>query len=519
MKSVAFAALLSLATASLVAQDTVKTRYYLPKTTLTVTGTVTTKNEFVENQGQVSTKPTSETSQIGINLAVMPDPSNPYDLVTESALLAKTTTTIDLASTGLLAGVNTKSEGQLGTIVRNIFSAAVSLATMAAGRSAAGLLNAKESPAEKLYAVEAQDAAQRRSALKAAVNKATSELVAEETKLIGATTAEGRKSARERLDQLQVSVKELRAELSLADAAFGAWKSRKEDATEKPLNLMFDVDLLPADQAVRSLAEAAGNPAQAAVEDAAGVFKPTLEKVRLIVTQDRAPLTAPAIPAPGHVVAATERITYRQVRPAIISIYAVNADYKPILVKRTVEIVVDRSAPALEFPVFSSKWTTKSIGVTFTGAVPTKVTTEIGSSAAAVSDTVKNLPADYLASLKAGNEITSEQAKVQANAIQSRIDQLKQQKALNEQKVATGESLDMANLKQQSDRIDAEIALLDKQRAQAAAQTTGADLAAMTTQKQILDLQNSLLDAQKKQLELQQALDDLRKKISGGGGL
>src|SRR4030095_13188789 len=235
---------------------------------------------------------------------------------------------------------------------------------------------------------------------------------------------------------------------------------------------------------------------------------------RLVLTQP-----APVPDVKGEAVTAdlfSPSIYYRGVRPVQIAVYTLSPTNKPRLAKQSLEFVVGRRSPTMAYVVQNSKWANKSLGVTFTDGLLTKVSSENESELAGAAEALRGLPAEYLAAIKQANEIVSEQNKLDSSGIQRQIDDLKKQKELTETRITSGETANLAAMKTESDRLEAELKLLNSQRNLAVGQAIPQDQTALSAQVQIIKLQNDLAEAQVKQLQLQQQLDELRQKMGGG---
>ena len=497
----------------------VKTGYFLSKSIVTLTATVTTKSTFPADPRQGMTPAGSvETSQVVVTLSSVADPDMPLILSSDAALLAKNTITVELTGAGLLASVNLKSEGALGGIVKNIFGAVVSLT-----KAAAGLRMSTATSPEQKYEVDQAEPAKRRNDLKTAIRTTTTSIFETEKMAIAAKTPEERKALKSRVADLQDSLENLRAHLLLADAHFAAWKARMEDAKDQRVEHAVDVDDLPDDTGIVELASSADpNILLDAVVAAACTFDGLVKKgcafgeivkqTRVVITQSsKIPDVKSETAKPGD---ASSGVFYRAVRPATIAVYLLNGNNKPVLSKRSVEFVTGRRSPLMSLALSNSKWSTKSLGATFTGGALTKITSELGSELAGAAETLRGIPTEYLAAIKQAGEIVTERNKLDAAGVQAQIDELKKQKELTETRIATGESADLAAMQAQTARLDAELKLLTSRRALAGSQTVG-DQATLALQVQMIKLQNDLVEAQVKQLQLQQQLEELRKKVGG----
>lgn len=497
----------------------VRTNYFLPKSIVTLAATVTTKNTFPDDPGRdMAPRGHVETNGVTVSLSNVPDPGWPLVLLSEPALLSKNTVSVEVSPTGLLTAVNARSEGLLGSIVKNVFGAIVSLS-----KAAAGLRMSTATDAEKKYERDERARSARRSELREQIARATTLIIELEKRLIAAEKAEERRGLRSRIDDVQRAVTDLRSELLLGDAHFSAWKARMEDAREERIEHIENVDDLPDDGPVQRLA-ANGDDSigieevkrAACTRDGVEIkncaFGSVVERSRVIVTQASAAREPDVKPAtePGK---SSTTIFFRGLRPAQLSVYMLNASNKPVLTKRTFELVMGRRSAILSLPVYNSKWSTKSLGAIFTNGALTKVTTETGSEIAGAAEALRGIPAEYLAAVKQANEIISEDSKLRLAGVQAQIDELKKRKELIEAQVAGGESGDLVAMQAETARLDAELRLLTSQRAITAAQGPASADAAISLQ--MLKLQNDLAEAQVKQLQLQQQLEEVRKKLGG----
>lgn len=485
----------------------VRTSYFLPKSVISVSGTITTKNTFpgVATDGMIQGG-SVDFGQLSIALTTVPDPAMPLVLLSESALLSKNTLSVELTSGGVLSAVNIKSEGMLGGIVKNIFGAAVSIAKVAGG-----LLMSSQPVAEQMYEREHSNEAKRRAQLKLAIQDATARLIDVEAKAVAEDKELARKALKERISSLKDSLANLREQLALADAHYAAWKSRLEDAKERRIEHLFDVDELPVDEPVRALAASTTGVTLDQVTKAAGEFAAITKETRVIVTQGTAVAKNTTV-APNT---ASAGVTYRSVRPVVLSIYMLDGLNRPVLSKQSLEFVTGAASPIASIAVHNAKWSTKSVGLVFTNGTLTKLSSEAGSELAGAAEAIRGVPAEYLGTLKQANEIIAERNKLGVSGLQGQIDELKKQKELTEARIASGESGDLAAMQAETARLDAELKLLTSQRALAGSQGVGADSASLTLLVQITKLQNDLAEAQMKQIELQQKLEELRRKTGG----
>lgn len=501
-----FVATLLLRAESAPAQD-VSTKYFLSKSVVTVSGLVTTKATFPSDPAKGMIPGGSvETSQVAVTFTTVPDQSMPLVLLSGTALLSKNTVSIELTSSGMLAAVNAKSEGVLGTLVKNLFGAAVTIAKVAGG-----ILMSTISDAEKKYATDHSSESARRESLKKAIQDATSKLIEVEAKAVAEDAEAPRKVLRERVEGLKQSLANLRAEWLLADAHYTAWKSRMEDAKDRRFEYVFDVDDLPGDDGVRSLSETAGPISVKQLQDAAGSLAKTAVDARILLTQGNVLAKNTEVKAGT----ASSAISFRTVRPVVLSIYLIDGTNKPVLSKRSLEFVTGSSSSVTSMPVHNAKWSTKSVGLTFSSGVLTKLTTETGSELAGATDAIRGLPAEYLGALKQANEIITENNKLSLSGVVAQIDELKKHKELIEARIASGEAADLATMQAETARLDAELKLLNSQRGFVAGQGIGADTSSLTLQVQLIKLQNDLAEAQVKQLNLQRELEELRRKAGG----
>lgn len=498
----------------------VKTRYFLPKSVVTLTATVTTKNTFpADPKAGMTIGGRIETTNPSVTLATVADPAWPLALSSETALLSKNTVSVEVSAAGLLSSVNAKSEGVLGNVIKNVFGAVVSLT-----RGAAGIRMSAATDAENKYESDLPTHAKRRAEIKEYIGKATDQVLELEKKIISVDKHDERRALRLRVFDLQDALSDLRAELLLADAHFAAWKARMESAREARVEHVEDADDLPDDSGVAALAASKDKELMidAVVNAACTSFGVTtkgcpygeiVRQTRVVVTQ--VPLSVePDVrldAKPGQI---SPAIFYRTLRPIALSVYLLDGGNKPVRSRRSVEFVTGRRSPLMSVAVQNSKWSLKSIGVTFTNGALTKVTNETGSEIAGAAEALRGLPTEYLAAVKQANEIVSEDSKLKLAGVTAQIDQLKKQKELIEAQVVSGESGDLASMQAQTVRLDAELKLLTSQRALAGAQGPGASDTALAVQ--MLTLQNALADAQLKQLQLQQQLEELRKKLGGG---
>ena len=478
--------LLLASTSPVAAQSPIDTLYFLPKTVVTISGTVSSKNNFTKD-GLVRI---SEPGPATITTGVVADPSAYYYYRTDSKLLSKNSFTLELSEGGIISGVNSVSESQLGSILRNIVGIVTGLAKIGAG-----VAFAASSPAEDLYRGDFPELAKRRVMLKTAIDTMLDKMIALQRKLVDEADPKRRAALRDDIADVQKALSTLRVEADGSDAHFAAWKARAEDAQQQSYQWIIDSDdLLPQ-------AAIPGKQLSELEKLASTQMRDVIQKLRVIVSLELPPLPTSASPQlGGH----SDLLYHRVVTPSIIRLYRIRPNDSLELVTHTALPVFSKTSTVSALPSPDAKWSKRTLTATFADGALTKVSAETSSELAAATEALRGLPGDYLSSLKQANEVAAEQRTLSLQSIDNRIEQLKKQKELAEAALAQRQIVSVGSAKSTIVELETQIKLLETQRAFSDAQGSAAD-------RNAVRLENEMAKLQLEQAELRRKLDALER--------
>lgn len=472
----------------------VSTLYYLPKSILLVSGTVTTRQAF----GPDGTLAVSEPGAASVALGVGTDAAAYYYLSADAKRLSKATVALELSGAGIPTSVNATSEGQAGVILKNIAGLIGGLAARAGGLSFSA-----SSPADAAYERQYPEEGKLRASIKASLSTLTATSVDLQTTMAAEVDAAKRKVLTERLADIRNGIAQLRADGEVSDTHFNAWRTRIEDKQEQVYQWVVDVDGLPLDSEVtgRTLAQ---------IKQTAGgrAITPIIDTLRIVLTRTPVVVAAAAGAAVPKAGETSSSLYYRPASPMILSVYRLTADDRLQLVKQSVESVLSSSTPVATLPAPDTRWSTRTIAATFTAGALTKVTNTAASELAGATDALRGLSGDYLAGVRQSNEIAAEQQKAANQSMDAEIARLQKEKALVEARVAQQQALSLGPAKAEIESLETQIKTLTTQRTLADTQTGAAE-------RDIIRLQNALTTLQIEQATLRQKLDALEK---GGPG-
>jgi hypothetical protein len=483
------------------AQEVVPISYRLPTSMLLIKATSTTQKVF---QADGTLKEDRSLSGVTFSLFLAVDTASRTMTVSPKAL-AKTNTKITLSADGLLAGVNSTSEGQLGPIVRNIFGIALS----AAG-AGMGIPIANRDPAELLYELEHGESAAIRRSLRAAIKASVERTATAAAELSGAKDEATAKALMAEMDRLRRSTDILRKEEQNVALHYAAWRSRKQDKQDKVIEILTPVDDLPLDSTVKDAATSALTMKMLGAGDATGCDnKKTavtlasrmtcdLGVILTRVEEDPPPTAEP--PVSGPIVA------YRLARPVRLRLYEAELG-KPIRhIRDTIESVVGRRSALATLALPTTKWSKRTLEATFTSGALTSMSLESSSAVADATDALNKVSGDYLASLKQMNEIDAERRKAAGAVLEQKLNDLKKQKEIEESRIALDQALASEDAKGRLAAVEAEAKLLEAQRNALVGSALVGRIEQSSAEVQILKMQNEALKARIEELELRRKL-------------
>jgi hypothetical protein len=476
----------------------VSVKYRLPKSVLVVKGTIASKMVF-KSTGGMEAK--SEPTGVSATLVTSTEAST-RDLVLEASALAKTDTKVTLTEQGGLTGLTRVSEGQLGTIIKNIFGTIVSVAALASGVPIAAT-----DPAEDQYQDEFAERAALRRETRANIALTVKQMVALGASLANESDPAKVKPMRERLEVLDRSLKLLRREGDLQDTHFSTWKTRKEAASEQAVEYVVDVDDLPADSVFPSGVPIDPNKLTEAAKALATITK----QLRIVITRvEPEPTPGPdgkPVPPPTY---GNDVVVFRDVRPVVLRLYQVGADNKLVHVRESQEYIVGHRSALRALPLPTTKFSKRSVEAQWTGVSLTKVGFEASAKAGDIAEAIRQGPAELLSALKQANEIETERRKLSLVNLDRKLEQVKKEKEYEETRIALGQALNLEEAKSKLADLEIQVKTLEAQRlvtiGGAVGTASNGQFESMNAQQQLLKLQNELLKAQVEQLELQAKL-------------
>jgi hypothetical protein len=468
--------------------QSVDTLYFLPKSVVTITGTVTTKNTFTAS-GLVKE---AEPGAASVVAGIVADPTAHYFHRADTKLLSKHSYTLELSS-GVVAGINSVSEGQAGVILKNVLGIVAGIAKLAAGAPFTAA-----SPVEQAYAGDFPELAKRRTAIKTAIGSMLDAANNLEGQLVVNTDPGKRQEMRLRIDDYVRAISRFRVEAETLDAHFTAWKTRKEDAKEQQYEWIIDADDLLDHSAVE------GKKLPEILKAARPHVAEVINRMRIVVSRQwTVPTSMPAVPQTGGY---TDSVFYRVPLPTTFRIYRVMQDDSLELVRQTSAGLLSAASPIGTAPAPDSKWSKRTVAATFQNGALTKVSAESGSELAAATEAVRGLPAEYLSVLKQTNEISAEQRKLSLNGIDAQLEKLKKQKEKAELELAQEQLVGVGAAKNAIAELETQIKLLETQRAMGDAQNAAGD-------RNTIRLENELTKLQIEQAELRKKLEALIKEL------
>jgi hypothetical protein len=489
-----------LASPAAVAGDDVRIAYRLTNARVVVTGSVTSTRSFATGFRE------SEPTEANMSLVLEPD-ATVLKFDPASSAFSKDTIAVQVATGGALKSVNASSEGQLGVIVRNIFSAALGVGRILSGGAPFGTT----SPAENRYQTEHGEQNTRRKLLRAGIDAAVDVVAASGREAATETNPAKLKALTSRIGALLEVIPTLRAELELLDARYSSWKTQFQDTQIEAVEYRLKVMDLPKDADLAKLFTGTQTPASVS-NSLSGTSQAIFERLGVLITRlDDGALAGPAAASATK----TDVIYHRLPRPVTFKWYELgNVGNTTELVLRNVstENVIDEWSPLEALPLSTSKWAKKTLSATFTDAgVLTQLSNERESEIAGATETVRALPSDYLGVLKQSNEIAEQQRKLSLQTIDAQVDRLNREKSQKEAALALREIDNVGELKAQISQLESQTKFLDAQRALTASGASGDAKRSLQSDQELLKLENAIAAAKAERLELDAKLETLRR--------
>lgn len=483
-RSIYAAAFLLLSATAAMAQS-VDTLYFLPKSVITISGTVTTKKTFTAEGLKDAVEPGPAT----VSLGVAADPTAHYIHRADSKLLSKQTYKLELAA-GMITGLNGVSEGQAGTILKSVIGLITGIA-----RIGSGSLFSASSPAEVLYAGDFPELSTRRSNVRRSIETMLDKILALEQRLVAEPDLKKRADLRVEIEDLAKAVAHQRAEAEPLDAHFTAWKTRKEDARDQAYEWTLDITDLPVD----------GGSKWKVLKDVTlgAQMKEIVDGLRIVVSRETPTLNSTAATPPSGT--ASDALYHRIAIPSVLRVYKVAGDGALVLAQRTTPLLLTSASPVGTLPAPDSKWSKRTVEATFTNGSLTKVGTESSSELAGATEALRGIPTEYLAGLKQANEIDVEERKLKLQGLDTQIERLKKVKEATELDLAQQQLLSVGNGKNSIAALETQIKLLETERALGDSRGAAAD-------RNAIRLENELAKLQIEQAELRRKLEALIEK-------
>ena len=429
--------------------------YHLPRTRIRVHGTAIEKLNLRTGQREkeVSSSVTLETEA---------DPAAFYQIDLRGSKLSDSSFSLELTDDGRLVSTEAKSTGRLGQIVRNVFGFVTTVVSAVGGLAggagafveAAAADTDVSDPVLERYRAEHPNRSERRRRITEALEAIVAKLIELENGLVAQADPGERQKAVAHIKDLKRAADGLRAEAKLLDTHFVAWKASKEAASSRTYELTVDLAGLPKISDVESWT---GEPTPGQL----GSSAPAYRALNLVIARsDPQPPPSGSVPTSPSAGTAYAGVFFRHARPIELALFVARGGVLE-MVKKTSELVMDDNCRT-GFVVFGrSRWSERSASLTFSnlGGLK-KLKNSKASELAAATGTLKELPADVLASLEQANKIIDERQKLSLQGIEQRIAELEKQKSLIDKEIALDEAIDTRDLVEEQKRLKAEIDLL-----------------------------------------------------------
>ncbi len=449
-------------------------------------------------------------------------PAARLQLQASNGLFSHKTLQLELSDKGTLTSTDYASEGILGKVVTNVFKAVVSIASGAVPFTGAAAVRDELSPLEKLYATGYPDHWNRRQMLSKALGQVNTQIVEIELKLVEGHLNGGRDlpsalAARQKLKALKEIREDLRAEATLNDAHYKAWKATMEDDQTVRHGFLLRLTELPEDAVIANLQS--GPDTSHISEVLLQRSKDLFQELEVVVAK-KDPLRLPEPSTPKNGIAYTG-LFYRIVRPVELSMYQLDPDVgngtQPVLRERQIVYVVDEHSPIGFLEFSGSHWSKRGTTARFSSSgTLQKLSSSQDSNASAVADTLATLPDEYLSALKLANDVTEQRQRLRSQDSRARLEDLKREKEIAENQLALGELLDTGAVSSEISRLEKEIALLEAQIKLGETERkndVAGDRNDLELQKQIQELRNAIQKGEIDRLKLERELDELRKEV------
>lgn len=490
--------------------------YHLPKSFLTITGTVTTTTTAAGGQ--------NESKSTELALATRADPAACYGVKLERSLFSDNEIDLEVSEKGLLTSSNATSTGQLGTIFKNVASFAATVAGAATGLRVFPAFAPSSTPAgtaptgsppspATLYSTEHPGRAQRRQEIADAIDHLLETVIVKERSLAGQSDEKDREATRAHIADLEQAITDLREQAEPLDRHYASWKATKEQETTETHEFEIAISELPTVKAISDLGT--NLPTEAGL----GSSFPIYEKLGIVVARlgdvpkvvD--PSAAEARPAAGS---AHSGAFYRKVVPMRLHLFAKDSGKLKLIETEVHEVIDEASRPGyLEFK--RNRWSSTTVEAGFgDGGSLTRLKHTKTSTVAAATTATKELPEEVLDALNRADSIVDAHQKLRLQGIDHRLQELDREKKELDAEIALGDLIDtraLANrlkvVKAEKDLLTARKELGEARVALEAHEKTKAnqlEIEALRLKKELATSEKGLLESRK---ELEAARDAL----------
>jgi hypothetical protein len=429
--------------------------YHLARSCVRISGTRT-----VTTDGSVSPPVTTEAAEASIDVVTEADPVFAFGIQYDGGWVKDVS--LDLAFTDDLriTSSGATSKGRAGDAVKGTLAFVTSLAATAAslsrGVAIRGVTEAeavtkkerKQAPApktaEECYADERPAASAGRADTAKAVATVRAALVANDAALATVTGAAKIKEAVARSRALGDALARLEAQYAAMESRFQAWRTAKQSKEESELTFVVPVAELPKAEAVDAVL--AAPPA-----DVLGPCFGAYEDLHTVVAVTDVAGHKDERDIDPNVHSFFQGVFYRKPRVVELSVYG-REPGKPALrlTQRTRHVVVDDRCERRFVKFDKSAWGDRAVTLTFgdLGQL-TKVSSSSTGDAAAVAQTLADLPASVKDALSQGSAIAGELDTIRNAGIDRELARLKKESELLNQRIANDvEGADTAALRE-----------------------------------------------------------------------
>ncbi len=428
--------------------------YHLPRTKVRVTAAATEKTDAGTGERRVE-------ATTNIALETQADAQAYFRILLDDSHFSDNEFTLELSEAGLLVATDAAATGRLGKIVKGVFGLVTSVVSIFSGLGAAAggallLGEIGEEPGRPDYGRDHPELAARRTTTKRAIETLAQTLVELEVRQAGTASEEDRAKTTKHIADVKSGLEVLRSEATLLAQHYAAWKTTIESAASHTFEYAYDLEDLPMKAVVDGWES----------RPPAGVLGPLqalydLTGQVLARVDDPRPATGGLSEASGT---ARAGVYIRQSRPIALCLYKTMRDSvgdRLVLSKHEAVHVMDKNS-RLGFVEFGkTKWSKKSAKVEFyANGTFKKLTNSTESAAAAVVQTLSELPDAALASIKKANEIIDAQQELSFQRTEQWIAELEKRKKAVEGEIALNGVLATKEQQEEKKKLDAEIALL-----------------------------------------------------------